>query len=213
MRRSVVIALAVSLTLLGVAVIFVPTHSPLKVLGRNSIKGENYIEIEEKGKLESCQSVGTIPQGTSAIKVGIEGLYFSPAVTLRVSSGSRLLGEGHHLPGGPSAPTVTVPVKPLAHAVSDASICTTVGPAVEPIRYYGAPRHSSTPRANPLQQAVLQMEYLRPGTKSWWSMTSSIAYHMGLGRGSSGTWIVFLALALMLAVVAIVTRLTLKELQ
>jgi hypothetical protein len=214
MRRSVTVVLAVGLALLGVAMIVVPTHSPSTVIGTNSVGGSNYIELEEKGKLESCQSTGTIPRGTSAIRLGIEGLYFSPAVTIKISAGSHRLMEAAHLPGGPSAPTVTVPVERFTHAVEDASICTTVGPAREPIRYYGTPKHSSSiPHANPLQDAVLQMQYLRPSTKSWWSMTSSIAYHMGLGRAPSGTWIVFLVIALMLAVVFIAARLTLEELR
>jgi hypothetical protein len=36
---------------------------------------------------------------------------------------------------------------------------------------------------------------------------------MGLGRAASGTWIVFLALALMLAVVILASRLVLRELR
>ncbi len=212
-RRSVAVALAIGLTLLGVALIVVPTHSPYTLIGTNAIRGSDYIELEEKGKLESCQSTGTIPRDTSAIRLGIEGLYFSPAVTIKISADSHLLREAAHRPGGPSAPTVTVPVERLTHAVNAASICIAVGPAREPIRYYGAPKHSSIPHANQLQEAVLQMQYLRPGTKSWWSMTSSIAYHMGLGRAPSGTWIVFLVIALMLAVVFISARLTLEELR
>jgi hypothetical protein len=56
------------------------------------------------------------------------------------------------------------------------------------------------------------MEYLRPQPKSWWSLASSIAYRMGLGRAVGGTWIVFLALALTLAVALLALRLTLREL-
>jgi hypothetical protein len=213
MRRSVVIALTIGLTLIGVAVIVVPMHAPLAVAGSNSIHGENYLELEERGALSSCQPAGTLPQGTSAIRIGVEGLYFSPATTLKVLSGSRVLREGHHGAGGPSAPNVTVPVERLAHTVDGARICTTVGPAVGPIRYYGTPRHSSTPSANPLQEATLRVEYLRPGVKSWWSFASSIAHHMGLGRAPGGTWIAFLAMALMLAVIVGAARLTLEELR
>jgi hypothetical protein len=213
MRRSVVITLTIGLTLIGVAVIAVPMRTLPVVAGSNSIHGENFIELEEeRATLSSCQPAGVLPQGTSAIRIGIEGLYFSPATTIKVLSGSRVLREGHHGAGGPSAPTVTVPVERLAHTVDGARICTTVGPAVGPIRYYGTPTHSSNP-ANPLQQATLRMEYLRAGTKSWWSLTSSIAYHMGLGHAPGGTWIVFLVLALMLAVILGTSRLTLEELR
>ena len=213
MRRSVVIALAVGLTLMGVAVIVVPMRAPLAVAGSNSIHGENYIELEEPGALSNCQPAGTLPQGTSAIRIGIEGLYFSPATTIKVLSGSRVLREAHHQAGGPSAPTVTVPVERFGHRVDGARICTTVGPAVGPIRYYGTPKHSSTPVTNPLEQATLRVEYLRPGAKSWWSSASSIAHHLGLGRAPGGTWIAFLVALLMLAVIVGAARLTLEELR
>jgi hypothetical protein len=208
-----VIALAVGLTLTGIAIVAVLAHSPLTVAGTNSIPATDYIEVKEKGKLSSCQSSGTIPQGTSAIRIGMEGLYFSPAVTVKVSMGSRILREGHRIPGGASAPTVTVPVRSFAHAVRGARICVMVGPAVEPIRYYGIPNHSPVPHANQLQQAILHMEYLRPGRKSWSSFASPIARHMGLGREPSGTWVAFLVLILMLAVVAVASRLTVEELR
>lgn len=213
MRRSVVIALAIGLALIVVAAILVPMHAPLAVAGSNSTHGENYLELEERGILSNCQPAGTLPQGTSAIRIGVEGLYFSPATTVKILTGSRVIREGQHRAGGPSIPTVTVPVERLANAVDGARICTTVGPALEPIRYYGTPRHSSTPAANPLQEATLRMEYLRPGTKSWWSFASSIAHHMGLGRAPRGTWIAFLVVVLMLAVIVGATRLTLEELR
>ncbi len=212
-RRSVTIALAVGLSLTGITIIAVLAHSPLKIIGTNSIPATDYIELTEKSKLSSCQTSGTIPQGTSAIRVGIEGLYFSPAVTVKVISGSRILREGHRIPGGASAPTVTVPVRRLASAVSGAQVCVAVGPAVEPIRYYGIPNHSPPPRATPLQQAILHISYLRPSDKPWWSFVSSIGYHMGLGRAPSGSWVAILVLLLMLVVILIVSRLTLEELR
>jgi hypothetical protein len=210
--RSVVVALAVGLTLTGIAIVAVLAHSPLTVAGTNSIPPKEYIEPKSSRKLTSCQSSGTIPRGTSAIRIGIEGLYFSPAVTARVFTGSHLLTEGHHVAGGVSAPTVTVPVSSFAHTVSGAQICMTVGPAREPIRYYGVPNRSAG-RTNQLQQVRLQLEYMRPGRRSWWSLGSSIAYHMGLGRAPSGTWVAFLVLFLMLVVVVVASRLTLEELR
>jgi hypothetical protein len=213
MTRRVAIALAVGLTLTGIAVIVVLARSPLTVAGTNSVPAANYIEITEKNKLSSCQSSGTIPQGTSAIRLGMEGVFFSPAVTLKVLMGSHIIREGHRVGGGASAPTVTVPVSSLAHAVRGAQICMTVGPAVEPIRYYGAPNRSPVPHANQLQQAILQIEYLRPGKKSWWSFASPIARHLGLGRAPSGTWVAFLVLVLMLAVILAASWLTVEELR
>jgi hypothetical protein len=213
MTRSVKVSLAVGLIVVGLAVLTVLTRSPIIVAGTNSISAKDYIELEAKDKLSNCQPAGTLPQGTSAIRIGVEGLYFSPTVTAKVFTGSRVLAEGRHNAGGASIPNVTVPVSKLTHAVRGAHICTTIGPAREPIRFYGAPGHSSTSTTNPLQGASLQVEYLRPGTKSWWSFVSSIAYHMGLGHAPSGTWVAFLVLALMLAVIVLVSRLIVEELR
>lgn len=213
MTRSVVIALTVGLALTGVAVVAVLAGSPLTVAGTNSISANEYIELKARSQLSSCQPSGTIPQGTSAIRVGAEGIFFSPATTVKIFTGTHVLREGHQIAGGVTAPTVTVPVRSLAHTVDNARICTAIGPAVEPIRYYGVPRHASTQSADPLQAMTLQMQYMRPDSKSWWSFVSSIAYHMGLGRAWGGTWIVFLVLLLMLVVVVVASRLTLEELR
>jgi len=213
MRRSVIAALAVGLASIGIAIIAVLAHSPLTVAGTNSVPGKDYIELEEKGQLSNCQPAGVIPQGTSAIRLGIEGLHFSPAVTIRVLVGSNVLREGQQIAGGPSVPNVTVPITRLAHAIDGARICASVGPAVEPVHFYGTPRHTSAPHADPLQEAILHIEYLRPGTKSWSSFLPSIVDHMGLGHAPSGSWIVFLLLVLMLSVILIVALVTLEELR
>lgn len=211
MRRSVVVTLAVGLTLMVIAVVAVLARSPLEVAGTNSIPPKVDLELE-KGEVGSCQPAGMLPQDTSAIRVAIEARAVGPMLTLRVLSSSHILAEGKQAAGWGPAPTVTVPVGRLARAIDDARICMTVGPTVEPFRFRGTPRQSPVAGASRLQGVSLHMEYLRPGPKSWWSLASSIAYHMGLGRAASGTWIVFLALALMLVVAILATRLALEEL-
>jgi hypothetical protein len=212
MTRRVSTTLALGLVAICAATVVVLARSPLTPAGTNSIPATNYVELTEKGKLSSCQPSGTIPQGTSAIRIAIEGARFSPATTVSVSTGSQLLREGHKI-AGVSAPTVTVPVKSLEHEVRGAQICMTVGPADEPIRYYGTPNRSASAQARSLQQALLRIEYLRPDDKSWWSFASPIAHHLGLGRAPGGTWVAYLVLALMLAVIASASWLTFKELQ
>jgi hypothetical protein len=212
MRRSVVVTLTVGLALLGIAIILVPTGAQPILAATNPASGTGYLELTTTRKVGNCQPAGILPQGTSAIRIRIEGVYYSPAVTVKILSGSSILREGQRIPGGPPIPTVTVPVESLAHTVYGARICTTIGPTLGPVRYYGAPSHPSS-QADPLQKAELPMEYLKPGTKSWWSRASSIAYNMGLGHAPSGTWIAFLIPMLMLAVVVLISRLILDELR
>jgi hypothetical protein len=211
--RSVIAVLAVGLALIGITIAVVLAHSPSTVAGTNSVSTADHIELE-KGGLTDCQPAATIPRGTSAIRIGIEALRFNPAVAIRLFVGSHVIREDQQLAGTVSAPTVTVPIAPLANAVHGARICTTVGPSIQTIRFYGQPGRSPVQATtNPLQNAELHMEYLRPGPTSWWSMLPSIAYHAGLGRAPGGTWIVFLMIALMLVIVALTSRLLIQELR
>ncbi len=214
MRRGVAVTLAAGLLSIAVAVAIVLSRSPARVIATNSIPtGNNYVELEERGKLSTCQPAGTIPAGTSAIQLGVEGLYFSPAVSAKLLSAGHVIATGSHAPGGPSTPNVTVPVGRIDRSVQGARLCMTVGPALEPIRFYGEPRHVTQPVANPLQEATLQLAYVGGGSPSWWSLLSSIANNIGLGRAPSGGGVVFLLLVLMLAAIAAAVRLALQELR
>ena len=66
-------------------------------------------------------------------------------------------------------------------------------------------------RRGPLPGRI-RVEYLRPGGASWWSVAPEVARRMGLGRAAPGTWIVLLVLALMGCLVALCSRLVLREL-
>ncbi|HEV7936523.1 MAG TPA: hypothetical protein VGP18_00685 [Solirubrobacteraceae bacterium] len=209
--RRVAVALSVGLALLVVAILAILTRSPLTVIGTNSVPAAVTNELQN-GNLSRCQSVGTFPKGTSAIRIAIEPTSAGPTVTAKVLSGTRVLTEGQLVSGWGAASSATVPVKPLAQTLEDAVICTAIGPAVLPFRIRGTPARRSAAGANKLQDMFLSMEYMRPGPQSWWSLAPSIAYHMGLGRAASGAWIVYFTIALMLAVVILSARLTLKEL-
>ena len=127
--------------------------------------------------------------------------------------GSSVLREAGQVAGKGATPNVTIHMKSFSRAVAGAQICTTVQPTGESLRFYGKPKSSTSNSANPLQNADLQIQYLRPGPRSWWSLASSVTYHMGLGHAPSGPLGVVLVLALMSAVVVLTTRLTLKELR
>jgi hypothetical protein len=212
-RRGVLAVLAVGLAAVALAIVLVLSHKPLRVLASNGVSTKSYIELEEQGSLSNCQKAQTIPKGTSAIRLSIEGVYFSPAVSVAVAKGGRVIARGSHAPGGPPTPNVVVPVPRLAQAVSGAWICTAVGPTVGPIRFAGTPNRSAARIANGLQQALLRAEYLRPGRRSWWPYLSKIFARVGLGRAPAGDWVAFLLLALMLALVAAAARLALEELR
>jgi hypothetical protein len=210
--RSVKIVLAAGLALTAVVVVVVLSHAPSKVVAGNAVAAQSMLELEHGG-VGSCQPARMLPRGTSALRIAIEARAVGPAVSVRVLSGSRVITEGHRPAGWGSAPTVTVPVRPLAHEVTGVRICVGVGQTVEPLRVHGTLTGHPTAGGGELGRMTLRMEYLRPGRKSWWSLASSVAHHMGVGRAPSGTWVGFLALALMLAVAVLASRLALRDLR
>jgi len=58
-----------------------------------------------------------------------------------------------------------------------------------------------------------RIEYLRAASSSWWSQALTVARRMGLGRSPGGTWIVAPMIALMVAAIAVASRLILRELR
>ncbi len=206
--RSVKVTIAVALALIAAAIGAILARSPLTVAATNSVPASADVEFA-KGDVSSCQA-GSIPRGTSAIRIAFEARAVGPRIAVKILSRSRVVAEGAQAAGWGAASSVTVPVTPLSHAIGDARICMTVGELAEPFRAHGTTASVSAGR---LADVRLRMEYLRPGPKSWWSLAPSIVYNMGLGRAPGGTWVVFLVLALVLAVAALTSRFALDALR
>jgi hypothetical protein len=200
--RRVRWALAAGLMLTVAALGVVLSHAPLTIAGTNGIRARPNV-AHTGGEVTLCHHDGTLPEGTSAIRASLSA-NVGPAVTVRVLSGKRTVAEGSRPAGWGLAETVTVPVKPLTHPVRDVRICTVIGAAAEPIELKGTV----------IKKVVaLRVEYLRAGPSSWWSLASTVAAHMGLGRAPTGTWIAWLAILVMLAVAALTSRLILQEMR
>jgi hypothetical protein len=206
---SVKIALTVGLALTTIAVGVVLSHSPLLVAGTNSIAVRKAVR-DLHGDDGGCQQISTLPEGTSAIRLSLAA-GIGPRVRLTAFAGERVLTRGERAAGWVDG-TVTVPVRSVPHMVRNALICTTVGPAIERLEIGGTPVKSSPGRRN-FDGLELRMEYLRSGMQSWLTLAPSISRRLGLGHAAAGTWIVFLLLALMLAVAALAARLMSRELR
>jgi len=210
--RNAKITLAVGLALTAAAIAVVLSRSPLVVAGGNSVPPKLDAELV-KGGVGSCQPAARIPSGTSAVRIAIEARAVGPGVSVKILSGSRVLSGGRQVAGWGAAPNVTVPIERFDRPVTGAHICVAIGPTVEPFRFRGTAAHPLKGGVGKLSDVTLRMEYLRADNKSWWSLASSIGYHMGLGRAAGGAWIAFLVLALMLAVTALTTLLAVRELR
>jgi hypothetical protein len=212
--RSAQIALAASLTLLLIAVGLTLLHSPSSVAATNKLTNQPQQTLAtSRASTSYCQSDETLPQGTSAIRMSLSAS-IGPHLSVRVSS------DGHTVTGGQQGSgwtgwVVTVPVKPIARAVSGTTVCVTFRARNETVVLLGRSSHVATGlsaggRGLPGRMAI---EYLRPGDRSWGSLASTIARNIGFGRAASGSWIVFFAIALMVGVAALTSRFVLLELR
>ena len=210
LMRRVRIVLAAGLVLMTGAVCVVLSHGPVTVAGTNGVKANSDV-TDIDGRADICQPGGTLPRGTTAIR-GSLSANVGPAITVRVLVGGRVVDQGSRPPGWGVAETVTVPVKRVPRPLGDTVICTSVAPGIEPVEVDGTAAATRI-RTGQIEHSVeLRLEYLRPASGSWWSLAPTVARHVGLGHSPSGTWVGILALAVMILVAALATRLAISEL-
>ena len=201
------VALVAGLALLVLALVIVLAQSPPRVLGSNAVpvlSAVGYLEGGAKG----CEQGGTMPSGTSAIRLSF-GSNIGPTVAVKAYAGSSLVTEGSRGSGWGIAETVTVPVRRLARTTSGSEVCVSLGPVTEPVEVHGAVLQTRTAGGSTRRVERYRVEYLA-GSGSWWSRISEVARRLGLGHSPGGTWVVFLELLLMLAAAVIAVRLVLR---
>jgi hypothetical protein len=209
--RNVLIALAVGLALIAIAIGVVLSRAPLAVIGSNGIPLEKGVAYA-KGGSTGCQQVGTVPAGTTAIRISA-GVNTGPSVTAKVYSATQLVTHGKRPSGWGINESVTVPVKRVTRTIPNAKICLTFGPSPEEIEINGSQVRTKTASGRTAVAVRLRFEYMRPAHQSWWSLISPLARRLGFGHAPSGTWIVYLLLALTVAIVVLASRLVLRELR
>ncbi len=223
--REARVALAAGLTLTAIAIGVVLSRSPPAVTRSTPMTAAVGFGTSALGA-RICQSGEVLPRSTTAIRVWLEAV-IGPPVSVEASSGSHLLTRGTRGPGWTTG-SVTIPVRTVTRTVSHVTVCVNVGRPREPIGLHGVrtatavaafdrqgplPRTARAPpryREGPLPGRIV-IEYLRPGNSSWWSLATSVARRMGLGRAASGTWIAVLAIVLMLALAVVMSRAILME--
>lgn len=206
------VALAAGLALLAVALIVVLSGSPLVVARANPVP-PNQPVLRAAGGTGVCQSGEFVPANVSAIRLTLVAVV-GPRVHVTVAGGGRTLTSGTKGSGWTSG-AVTVPVAPLSHPVRAARICFYLGSSAESVEVGGSAAAAAS-AARTLSGRVLPgrftIEYMKPGSSSWWSSVRTVARRLGLGHAPSGTWLAFILLLAMGAVVATASWLALKEL-
>jgi Predicted membrane protein (DUF2142) len=201
--RETRVALAVGLALTTFALVLTLSRSPDVVAPTRSVSIEGELG-ETQRSLSICQANETVPRETTAMRLSLKAL-IGPRIEVKALAGGRILTSGRRVAGWTSG-AVTVPVKRVAHTVIGATICLAFALSDETVTMLGEHTPPSSAAVTDDGQHLpgrIRIEYLRPGSRSWWSLALSTARHMGLGRAWAGTWIVLLVLALMAAVLAL----------
>ncbi len=208
MRDAIAFVTGLALTVLAVAVVL--SHSPQVLAGTNAIEPRPISLAAVPGAGSACQADETLPADTSAIRLSLEASS-GPRIVVTVVLGKTVITRGEGTPGW-IGEVVTIPVRPLDHATHRADVCFAFAGADERVSFLGAPTpgRSAARTATGVLPGRLAIEYLRPGSSSWWSLALSIARRMGLGRAWAGTWVVLLVAALMATNVALASWLTIR---
>jgi hypothetical protein len=206
------LALVGGLVLMVIAIVVTLSGSPLVVAHANGTVPNEAI-VETASEAEACQGGEALPAGISAIRLTLSSVA-GPRVSLTVLSGTRVLAAGA-VGSGWTSGAVTVPVRPVARAVSHVRVCFRLGPTVETVAIYGSPTPTAVAARDgagaPLPGRIT-VEYMRSARGTWWSAASGVARHIGLGRAPSGSWVALLLVVLMGAAVASASWLVAKGL-
>ncbi len=212
--RDARVAIAAGFGLAALALAIVLSGSPRVLAGSNGVEALGKVLTAVPGGGSACQGGETLPAGTSAIRISL-GATAGPrvAVAVRGPDGGLL---AHGVSGrGWLANVVTVPIEPVARTVHGATVCFAFAGASERISFFGArspARTAARSAGRPLPGRV-GIEYVRPGSSSWWSLASSVARRMGLGRAWAGTWVALFVGMLMVAGIAVASWSLVRELR
>jgi hypothetical protein len=195
----------IGIALIVTVIVITLGETPLVVAGENT--NQKYGLTEARGTPTVCQSGEEVPRATTAVRMSSYA-FTGPKVTATVEQGGHLISRGH-VSSGWAGGAVTVPMGGLTGGVKDATVCFTFHlNKYETLTFTGA-----VVREKGSRRGLVRTEYMRPGSKSWWSQVSEVARRMGLGRAGSGTWNALLVLALMLGLTAVCVRTLLRELE
>ncbi|HEY2768551.1 MAG TPA: hypothetical protein VGI76_09845 [Solirubrobacteraceae bacterium] len=206
------VALVVGVTLIAVSLAWTLSRDPQVVASANSEYTHKKIAATTT-PAGACQGRETLPQGTSAIRLGLTAVV-GPRVTVKVLSGAHLLASGTRAAGWEGG-SVTVPLHPAAQHAATAKVCFRISQMNGPVEMLGlrTSHGAALGQEGKRLPGRLHIEYVRPGHESWWSMASATARRLGLGRAAAGSWNALLVLALAATLIALSSWLLTRELR
>lgn len=140
----------------------------------------------------ACQNGEAVPAGTTAVRLWLEANIL-PRVGVTIRAGGRTVASGE-AQAGPLGKVATVGVTTVPRRLRDARLCFAVARGVQEMDLIGG---SAPDPAGGARTTKMTVEYLRPGSMSWWSLAGSVDRRIGLGRAPAGRWTALIPLALM----------------
>ncbi|HEY3827604.1 MAG TPA: DUF2142 domain-containing protein [Solirubrobacteraceae bacterium] len=198
-------ALVSGLVLIAAAIALTLSRSPLVLAGTNSVEPTT-VTASTAGPASACQHGEAIPQGTTAVRLWLEGNVKS-RTHVAVLTGGRTVASGTR-EGGELGKVTTIAVGRIARKLRDAQLCFSFDRAVQAIAVLGEPARRGAPGAT----ARMRVEYLRPGPSSWWSLIGVVAQRIGIGRAPEGSLVALLPLILMALAVLLVAWTIIRQL-
>src|SRR3954468_3024622 len=188
-----------ALVLLAAAFARTMAHRAERLAGSNPVKLQQPA-LRVDGGSRLCQGVIAPREAASAMfyvaPTGPKG----PPLAMTLSGGRRTLASSQ-IAGGWTGGVVRFPFRPLDASDAKATIYVR-NRGSAPLAFAGLPvgaPTSATVDGKP-QQALVTIEFFRPGTSTWWSLLPTIAHRAGVLKGSlAGAWAFWLAVALVLA--------------
>src|SRR5580692_6763161 len=178
--RLVRIALAAGLALVALALVLTLSGSPATLAAPRPGTVDQELTSTRR-PMTVCQAGETLPRGTTALRLSLKAL-IGPRVTVEALVGARVVASGERGPGW-TASAVTVPVGPIARTLPGATVCFALAVNDETVEIAGAAGPHATGALVENGQGLagrVKIEYLRPGTRSWWSLALATARHLGL---------------------------------
>ncbi|HXE46515.1 MAG TPA: hypothetical protein VN635_15135 [Conexibacter sp.] len=201
------LTLTLALALIGAGVVATLSHAQVRRTGTNGVPLNGFVGTIA-GAHTICQDRERIPAGTSAIRIGLTAFSQSappPPVHVVVASGgvTRASGSTGARWAGPFQ--LAVPLRPRPLRELEGSVCmrTPAGRQQYALVGVGAvPGFSATADGQSLPGRV-HVEYLAPGTRTWWSYLPTLGARIGHGHAWSGPSVALLLALLMLTPIAL----------
>lgn len=200
------LVLAICLAGLALAVALVMRDEAPRTAGTNLVTGTGFpIDVPAGGEL--CQDLELVAGDTGSMLVNVLKVDGESPLAVRiVKDDGALLARGD-VAGGYAPGPLSVALTPGVERATSSRVCIeNRGDAVVGFGSSSTPQEQAARIDGGVQAGRIRIEYIRPGSESWWALLPTIAHRFGLGKadglGSWTLWASGLILALAIALSA-----------